>query len=58
MLPTLLSPETSGYHGKVMKLDEAKALLSIEKDISLTNLERSATAAAPVSGIVSSEPSA
>jgi len=40
MLPTLLSTETSGYHGKAMKLDEAKALLSIETDISLTNLER------------------
>lgn len=56
MLPTLLSPETSGYHGKVMKLDEAKALLSIEKDISLTNLERSATAAGYVNQSVQPRP--
>ena len=39
-LPTLMSPETSTYHGKVMRLDEAKALVKVDHDISLTNLER------------------
>jgi len=40
MLPTELSRETSTYHGKVVKLDEAKALLELDRDISLTNLEQ------------------
>jgi ferredoxin len=40
MMPSLLSTETSGYHGKVVKLDEAKAILTIDQDISLTNLEK------------------
>jgi len=39
-MPSFLSTETSGYHGKVIKLDEAKALLTIDHDISLTNLEK------------------
>jgi Pyruvate/2-oxoacid:ferredoxin oxidoreductase delta subunit len=39
-LPTLLSTETSGYHGKVMRFDETKALLSIDQDVSMTNLEK------------------
>jgi len=40
VMPTLMSPETSTFHGKVIRLDEAKAILSIDKDISLTNLEK------------------
>ena len=39
-LPTLMSPETSTYHGKVVRLDEAGALINVDHDISLTNLER------------------
>jgi ferredoxin len=38
-LPTLLSAETSTYHSKVVKLDDAKALVSVDREISLTNLE-------------------
>ncbi len=38
-LPTLLSAETSTYHSKVVKLDDAKNLVSIDREISLTNLE-------------------
>lgn len=38
-LLTLLSPETSTYHSKVVKLDDAEALVSVTRDISLTNLE-------------------
>ncbi|HOO39724.1 MAG TPA: 4Fe-4S binding protein [Deltaproteobacteria bacterium] len=40
MMPTLMSPETSIYHGKVLKLDEARALLTVDQDIALTDLER------------------
>ncbi len=38
-LPTLLSAETSTYHSKVVKLDDAKNLVTINKEISLTDLE-------------------
>lgn len=38
-LPTLLSPETSTYHSKVVKLDDARKLLTINRDIALTDLE-------------------
>jgi ferredoxin len=39
-MPTLMSPETSAYHSKVVILDDAKALLTINQDIELTDLER------------------
>jgi len=39
MLPTLPSTETSTWHGKVVKLDEASALVSVNRDVSLTNLD-------------------
>lgn len=37
---SLLSTETSPYHGKVIRRNEAEALLTVEEDISLTNLEK------------------
>jgi len=37
--PTLLSAETSTYHGKVVKLDDAKSLVTVKQEVSLTNLE-------------------
>lgn len=37
--PTLASAETSVLHCKVVKLDDAKSLVTVERDISLTNLE-------------------
>lgn len=40
MMPTLLSTETSVYHSKVVKLDDAKGLLTVDKDIALTDLEK------------------
>lgn len=40
MLPTLLSRETSTYHGKVLRLDDARALVELDRDIHLTNLEK------------------
>jgi hypothetical protein len=33
MLPTLFSTETSTYHGKVLTLDDARALVTFDKDI-------------------------
>lgn len=39
-LPTLMSRETSTYHGKVLKLDEARAIINVNKDITLTDLEK------------------
>jgi ferredoxin len=39
-LPTLMSPETSTYHAKVVRLDEASALINVDHDINLTNLEK------------------
>jgi Pyruvate/2-oxoacid:ferredoxin oxidoreductase delta subunit len=39
LLPTLLSAETSTYHSKVVKLDDARALVTVKREISLTNLE-------------------
>ena len=39
VLPTLISPETSTYHGKVLTLDDARALVTFDRDIELTNLE-------------------
>ena len=39
VLPTLLSTETSPYHGKVMRFDEAKTLLTIDEDISVSLME-------------------
>ncbi len=38
-LPTLISTQTSTYYSKVVKLDDAKALVSIDREISLTNIE-------------------
>jgi ferredoxin len=38
-LMTLMSPETSTYHSKVVKLDDARKLVTLNRDISLTNLE-------------------
>lgn len=38
-LTTLLSSETSTYHSKVIRLDDAKALVNVDREISLTNLE-------------------
>lgn len=40
MISKSMSPETSVYHSKVVKLDHARALLTINEDIELTNLER------------------
>lgn len=40
LLPSLMSPETSKYHGKVVKLDEAKSLVKIDKDITITDTEK------------------
>ena len=39
MLPNLLSTETSTFHGKVMRFDETKALLTIDEDISVSLME-------------------
>ncbi len=38
--PSLLSVETSPYHGKVVKLGEAKMIVTINRDITLTNLDK------------------
>lgn len=40
MMSTAMSPETNVYHSKVVKLDDARALLTINEDIELTDLER------------------
>lgn len=40
LLPSLISTETSKYHAKVVKLDEAKSLITIDKDITITDTER------------------
>ena len=37
--PTLLSAETSTYHSNVVKLDDAKSLVTVKQEVSLTNLE-------------------
>jgi ferredoxin len=37
--PTILSVETNAYHSNVVKLDDARSLLTVNRDISLTNLE-------------------
>ena len=37
--PTLASAETSTYHSNVVKLDDAKSLVTVKQEISLTNLE-------------------
>lgn len=37
--PKLLSAETSPYHSKVVKLDDAKSLVTVKQEVSLTNLE-------------------
>lgn len=39
LLPVLMSPETSTYHSKVVKLDDAKSLVKIDRDISITDTE-------------------
>lgn len=36
---TLLSAETSVLHSKVVKLDDAKSLVTVKQEVSLTNLE-------------------
>lgn len=38
-LSTLLSAETSTFHSKVVKLDDAKSLITVKQEVSLTNLE-------------------
>lgn len=38
--PALLSRETSPYHGKVMRLDEAKVIVKLNREIALTNLDK------------------
>ena len=40
MISKSMSPETSVYHSKVVKLDDARALLTINEEIELTDLER------------------
>jgi Pyruvate/2-oxoacid:ferredoxin oxidoreductase delta subunit len=40
MISKSMSPETSGYHSKVVKLDDVRVLLTINEDIELTGLER------------------
>ncbi len=39
LLPTLMSPETSKYHSKVVKLDDAKSFVTIDRDITITDTE-------------------
>jgi ferredoxin len=39
-LPTLMSTETSVYHGKVLKLDEARAIINVNRNVTLTNLDK------------------
>ena len=37
--PTLAFAETSTYHSNVVKLDDAKSLVTVKQEVSLTNLE-------------------
>jgi len=39
-IQTMMSPETSVYHGKVLRLDEARAIINVNRNVTLTNLEK------------------
>jgi len=39
VIPTLLSRETSTYHGKVLRLDESRTLIELNRDVELTDLD-------------------
>jgi ferredoxin len=39
-LQTMMSRDTNVYHGKILRLDEAKAIINVNRNVTLTNLER------------------